>query len=333
MSTPDEILARLRERRAVVFGVGAIDRAASILGEEGWEGFDLLTTERALARADDALGPEASRTLIVPAGPVPEAAAAILTEVSADRLVALGGGRVVDAAKAIASTRAECEVAAVPTTLAGSTMTHFHRFPEGHTPMRSVRPSLVVADPDAMCSAPPDFLQATAANALAHATDSLFGPLADASSRADALQAVELICQGLTDSDRESLALGALLAGDAIDRAGFGVQHALAQSTVAASGSSDHARIHAAILPYAISAQGQRRPEAAAGLEDALGGGLEERLREVAGSRPLAEIGVDQRAGALAVAMAASRPEASAPPEGGPWGEQDLVRVLASAGV
>ena len=317
----------------MVFGAGGIDRAASILGEEGWEGFDLLATGRSLAQADPALGAEASKTLIVPTGPVPEAAASILPEVSASRLVALGGGRVVDVAKAIASTRAECEVAAIPTTLAGSTMTHFHRFPEGQTPIRAVRPSLVIADPDAMCSAPPDFLQATAANALAHATDSLFGASADGSTRADALTAVEMICAGLADSDHEQLALGALLAGDVIDRAGFGVQHALAQSTVAASGSSAHALIHAAILPYAISAQVRRRPGDAEGLEAALGGGVEEKLREVAGSKPLAETGVDQTAAANAAAMAASRPECATPPAGEAWSQEDLAQILTSAGV
>lgn len=334
----DSILEGLRERRGLVFAAGEIDRAASVLGEEGWEGYTLLGTGRSLDQADPALGSEAATTLIVPPGPVPSAAAAILAEASSSRLVAVGGGRVVDVAKAIASLSAECEVAAVPTTLAGSTMTHFHRFPDGHTPLRSVRPTLVIADPLAMCSAPPDLLRATAANALAHATDCLFGAQADAATRADALRAIELIVEGLEGGDHERLALGALAAGDAIDRAGFGLQHALAQSTVAASGSADHARIHASILPHSIAAQLERRPQAAGGLAEALGGvgggggDLEGRLRQIAGSEPLESLGVDRESAALAAEMAAARPEASAPPDGEAWGVEDLLQVLSRSG-
>jgi len=328
----DPILQSLRERRSLVFASGEIDRAASVLGEEGWTDYALLGTGRSLAQADPALGSEAAITLAVPPGPVPEAAASLVADASAPRLVALGGGRVVDTAKAIASLSPDCEVAAVPTTLAGSAMTRFHRFPEGHTPLRSVRPSFVIADPAAMCSAPPDLLRATAANAMAHAADCLFGADANPSSRADALRAVRLIAEGLEASDHESLALGALSAGDALDRAGFGLQHALAQSVVAASGSADHARIHAAILPFAISAQAERRPKAAAGLTEALGGDVEARLTEIAGSTALESLGVDREVAGQAAEMAAARPESSAPPEGEAWRLDDLLQVLSRSG-
>ncbi|MFM9042840.1 MAG: iron-containing alcohol dehydrogenase [bacterium] len=303
-----------------------------MLGEEGWEGYALLGTGRSIAQADPALGSEAGMNLIVPAGSVPEAAAAILADAAAPRLVAVGGGKVIDVAKAIASLSAEVEVCAIPTTLAGSTMTRFHRFPEGHTPSRAVRPAFVIADPQAMCSAPADLLRATAANALAHATDCLFGAQADAATRADALRAVSLIVAGLEDADQERLALGALAAGDAIDRAGFGLQHALAQSAVAASGSAEHARIHAAILPFAIVAQAERRPQAVEGLADALGGEVEPRLTQVAGSEPLGSLGVDAVVGSEAATMAAARPEAANPPDGEPWTVEQLQGILACAG-
>ncbi len=336
--TPTEretILDQIRQSRAIVFAEGAIGRAATILGEEGWEGYALLGTERSLAQADPAIGSEAAITLIVPPGPVPDSAAAIIADVSVDRLVAVGGGQVVDVAKAIAAAKGpEVKVAAVPTTLAGSTSTRFHRFPTGYDGYGSVRPAFVIADPEAMCSAPAEFRLATAANALAHATDCLFGSQADRDTRADALRAIELIVEGLESGDHERLGLGALAAGDAIDRAGFGLQHALAQSTVAASGSSDHARIHAAILPYSISAQAERRPRAVAGLAEALGGegDIASRLSQIAGSEPLESLGVDRESAAQAAAMAAARPEASAPPEGEAWGMDDLLQVLSRAG-
>ena len=63
----------------------------------------------------------------VPAGKVDEISAALLDEVAGGRpLVALGGGRVVDTAKAIGGARGG-RVAAVPTTLSGAELTPFHR--------------------------------------------------------------------------------------------------------------------------------------------------------------------------------------------------------------
>jgi len=336
MGLPDdssEILDHLRKRRGLVFAPGEIARAASVLEEEGWSGFSLLGTERSLAQADPALGELAAETLIVPTGPVADVSAGLVEQVTGDRIVAVGGGQVVDTAKAIAAVKGpDAQVAAIPTTLAGSTSTGFHRFPTGHDGYGSVRPSLVIADPQAMCSAPAEFRRATSANALAHAADCLFGFAADASSRADSLRAIELIVEGLEAGDHERLALGALLAGDVIDRAGFGLQHALAQSTVAASGGTDHARIHAAILPYSISAQGERRPDAAAGLSEALGGDIQQRLAEVSGSQPLASLGVDSAIAAQAAEMSAARPEAASPPEGEAWTVDQLREILARAG-
>ena len=336
----DSILESLRESRGLVFASGEIRRAASVLEEEGWSGFSLLGTERSLAQADPALGELATETLTVPPGPVADVSAGLVERVTSDRIVAVGGGQVVDVAKAIAAAKGpDAQVAAIPTTLAGSTSTRFHRFPTGYDGYGSVRPALVIADPQAMCSAPPDLLRATAANALAHATDCLFGAQADAATRADALRAIELIVEGLESGDHERLGLGALAAGDAIDRAGFGLQHALAQSTVAASGSADHARIHAAILPHSIAAQLERRPQAAEGLAVALGGRggagggrIEPRLSQIAGSEPLESLGVDRESAARAAEMAAARPEASAPPEGEAWGLDDLLQVLSRAG-
>ena len=79
------------------------------------------------------MGEAAQRVHLVPAGPVPEASAAIIDDVGSERLVAFGGGRVIDSAKAIAAVRGG-EVAAIPTTLSGAPMTAIHRLPEGTPP-------------------------------------------------------------------------------------------------------------------------------------------------------------------------------------------------------
>ena len=72
----------------------------------------------------------------VPPGPVPDAAAAVRERVNDRPLVALGGGRVIDAAKAIAGADG-LPVAAIPATLSGAEMTPFHRMPAGVEEFRS----------------------------------------------------------------------------------------------------------------------------------------------------------------------------------------------------
>ena len=61
-------------------------------------------------------------------GSVPAAAAGILDDAGGERLVALGGGRAIDTAKAVAAVTG-AEVAAMPTTLSGAEMTGIHRLP------------------------------------------------------------------------------------------------------------------------------------------------------------------------------------------------------------
>ena len=52
-----------------------------------------------------ALAEAAAVRHLVPAGPIPEVAAEVLDGVGSSDLVALGGGRVIDSAKAIAAVR------------------------------------------------------------------------------------------------------------------------------------------------------------------------------------------------------------------------------------
>ncbi len=299
--------------RAVVLREGLLADAPELLAEAGWDEFDLLTTQRALEEASE-LDQAAEATHLIPAAQVPEAAAAVLEDVGSDRLVALGGGRVIDSAKGIAAVRSG-EVAALPTTLSGAPMTAIHRLPSGHRASSSVRPSLVLADPIVMTSAPEPQLRATAMNALAHAAESLYTPLADEESREDALRAAELIARSL-DADRagrnrSELALGALLAGSAVDRAGFALHHVLGQTLVRVL-DTPHAETYAALLPATIAAMRQRAPEQIEALAVALGTDPErigDRIRELAGNRRLGELGADRDRIDEVIEVAIARPE------------------------
>src|SRR5437879_260478 len=91
----------------------------------------------------------ASAVLDVPAGRVDELSADLRPSVRGSGVVALGGGRVIDTAKALAGADG-LACAAIPTTLSGAEMTGSHRLPVGSPGGHLVRPSLVLADPTLM---------------------------------------------------------------------------------------------------------------------------------------------------------------------------------------
>lgn len=256
--------------RVIRYGPGVLAEAPGLLAGSGFERFALLTTERAVADAP-ALADAADLVVHVPAGEVPDAAAAIRGQVGGRPLVALGGGRVVDTAKAIAAADG-LAVAAIATTLSGAELTRFHRLPAGVEQATLVRPSLVVADPALMASQPMPNLAASALNALAHAVEALYTPLTNPAARLCGLQAARLIAAGLGqgDPDRPRLSLGALLAGWASGSAGYAFIHVLCQTTVRVAG-TPHAQTYAVVLPHGLRLLEQRVPRTLTDVAAALG--------------------------------------------------------------
>ena len=321
--------------RLVLSREGLIEAAPEALAEEGWSEFELLSTERALGGAPR-LREAATRVHQVAPGPVPDASAAVLDQVESERLVALGGGRVIDAAKAIAAVRGG-EVAAVPTTLSGAPITAIHRLPAGHEGRSGVRPALVLADPEAMTDLPEPELRATAMNALAHGADALYTPLADETSRELSQTGARLIANALDqdpeERDRSGLAEGALLTARAVDRAGIALHHVLGQTTVRVCG-TPHAETYAALLPLTMEEMGRRAPEQTAALAHALGveaGAIRRRIEELAGGRRrLSELGAERECfeATLDEAMARGELEHMTP---GEVTREDLARVLEEA--
>ena len=180
-------------------------------------------------------------------------------------LVALGGGRVIDVAKAIGFGH-RAPVAAIPTTMSGAEMTG------DPPPARRGRgrargdgaARAGLADPVAMTARRRRRLRASSMNALAHGADSLYTPFANPVSEMTALRGAELIAaaldQGPDARDRAALALGSILCGYAIDSAGFGLHHVVCQTLVRVCG-TPHAETNAAILPHALAFLAERAPE------------------------------------------------------------------------
>lgn len=324
--------------RLIRFARGAVEEAPDLLATRGFVRYALLTTERAEADAP-ALVAGAEVVLRVPAGPVPEAAAAVRAHVEGHPLVALGGGRVVDAAKAIAGADG-LTCAAVPTTLAGSPLTPFHRMPAGVRAPNLVRPAVVAWDPELIATLPREQLAATALNALAHAFESLYTPLANPVAELAALRAASLFEYELPRErpDRECVALAALLAGYAVGTTGFAVHHALCQTAVRTLG-LPHAQTNAVVLPHTVALMAGRAPAAVGRFAAALGDAADDpvgasghvaRLTALTDVDGLAALGVAEDALA-AVAHAATEHPALASTPGGAPSEGELLTVLRAA--
>lgn len=306
--------------RTIVFGPGAVEAATDLIGD----GYTLLTTPRA-AEAVPALVARAGARVDVPGGLVDAIATDLRGQVPGERYVALGGGRVIDVTKALAAADAPRTVIAVPTTLSGAEMTASHRMPHGvpaDTPFK--RPDIVINDPGLSGSHAVEQLAASSANALAHTLIGLSDPTVTPIGAAVALQAARRIAAGWStqEPDRGELALGALLAGWALDHTHIGLHHALAQTAVRVAGAS-HAGANAALLPHTAAAMRTRRPDGMARADADVGEPFEQlaaRLRDRAGGER-----IDAGALEVLVATASERPELQRVP---PVPDADELRAL-----
>lgn len=323
--------------RTVVFRRNGVAQATKLLREHDFEPFELLTTSRA-APAASGLADAAVAVHEIPAGAVPELAAPLVGAVSTKALVACGGGRVIDVAKAVASV-AGARVAAIPTTMSGAEMTGVHRLPDGAETRvgAMVRPALVIADPVAMTSQPEANLRASSMNALAHGADSLYTPFANPVSEMTALRGAELIAGALDQGPKERnpmpLALGSLLCGYAIDSGLFGAHHVICQTLVRVCG-SPHAETNAAILPRALALLVARAPDRLADLAAAIETDpedIEARILQLGGDPAgLAAIGADRSKLDAALDSMLLRPELAFVP-GPPLTKGDLTELIETA--
>ena len=284
--------------RVVVFRHEGVGQAAQLLHEHGFAEFELLTTPRALLAAPE-LEAAAKAVHAIPAGQVPDAAAALLDRVEAPQLVALGGGRTIDTVKAVAAVSG-ARVAAVLT------------------------------------SQPEGALRASAMNSLDHGADSLYTPFANPVSQMTALRGAELIAASLdeapTERNRAALAQGSLLSAYAIDSAMFGMHHVICQTLVRICG-SPHAETNATILPRAMAFIAPRATDDLTSLADAIGttpDQIEPRILQLGGNPPgLGQLGADRTKLNQALDSMLMRPELAFTPE--PPTRGDLERLIESA--
>jgi alcohol dehydrogenase class IV len=223
---------------------------------------------------------------------------------------------------------------AIPTTLSGADMTRGHRHAAGiaETTPR-VRCAVVVCDPGVAASQPIAELAASALNALAHAVEGPCTPAANPVATLAAHEAARLLVGAFADEepDRESLALGALLAGYTLDSAGLGLHHVMAQ-TLVRHGLAGHGQSNAVLLPHTTGALARRFGAEHAALSAALGEEPAEaaaRLCALTGATRLRDLGIDESALDACVETALTRPQLdNTPPRPGP---EELRAIYGAA--
>jgi alcohol dehydrogenase class IV len=314
--------------RLIRFAEGALAEVSGLLAENGFEGYTLLTTERAADSAPE-LSDNAETVLHVPPGKVDQISAELMPRAGRRAVVALGGGRVIDTAKAIAGA-GEGRCAAIPTTLSGAPMTPFHRLPAGVDGARMVRPALVIAEPRLMASQSGPQRAGSAMNALAHAMESLYAPLANPVAELAALRAAELFAETvpIDDPDPEPLALAALLAGYAVGTTGLAVHHAVCQTVVRVCG-TPHAETNAVMLPHSAKLMATRASEAMEAFSRALGDETVAKLAARSGHTRLSTLGVEESQLPKVVKAVLPHPGIAATPD--PPGEEELLDLLRAA--
>ena len=323
--------------RTIVFRARGLADSPELLARGIWERFELLTTTRALGAAPVELAERASAVHQVEPGEVPYVAAAIVDAVRNPTLVALGGGRVIDTAKAIAAVRGG-RVCAIPTTLSGAEMTRIHRLPAGREAdaPHLVRPAFVIADPFEMTTLDDRTLRASAMNALAHGAEALYVPLANPVATLAALRGAELIATALDqpagERDRACLALGSLLCAYALDSTGYAVHHVVCQTLVRMLG-TPHAGTNATMLPPTMEMIRPRAPEQIAALARALGaepGEIRLRIESLGGGpRRLRDLGANADRLETALHAMLQRDQLANTPD--PPGAEELRRLVEDA--
>lgn len=309
--------------RTIHFGRGRLADAPGILGER----YTLLTTPRVRPMAR-AVADRAAEVHEVPSGRVDDLAAALVSEVDPDAplIVALGGGRVIDTAKAIAALHGT-RAAAIPTTLSAAEMTWVHRLPaDAPADTRRVRPQIVINDPTLSASQPLEELAASAANSLGHAIEGAVTTLASPVPRMAGAEAVRLIAAAysaeIDDDARDTLALGALLAGYAIDSAWYGLHHVVSQTLVRLAGAG-HGPANATMLPHTSAWLAEQRGGVT---DEAIA--LARDLARRAGAEHLRSLGVERDALATCADAAAERAELELTP---PRATRDELLALYEA--
>ena len=211
-------------------------------------------------------------------------------QLNADLIVAPGGGSTVGLAKGIAL-ETGLPILAIPTTYAGSEMTHIWGISKdgkkttGRDPI--VKPRTVIYDPELIRTLPPQLSLTSGINAMAHAVEALYAENKNPISSMMAEEGIRQLAHSLPTvvnnpedlNGRSASLYGAWLCATVLDTVGMALHHKLCH-TLGGSFGMPHAETHTVILPYAMAYNFEHAPDAMQAIANALSC----ELTDVAGS-------------------------------------------------
>jgi maleylacetate reductase len=285
----------------VIFGAGTLITALPGEVERvGCERLLILSTpgHEALARAiAERLGGRthvfAGARMHTPV-PVTDQALAVVAQVRADGLLAVGGGSTIGLGKAIAL-RTDLPQIVVPTTYAGSEMTPILGQTENgvKTTLSSpqVLPKVVIYDADLTTTLPRSLSTASGINAIAHAVEALYARDRNPLISLMALEGIAALVRALPriavdPGDRRARAdalYGAWLCGMCLGAVGMALHHKLCH-TLGGAFDLPHAATHTVVLPHALAYNAPAIPDVMTQLRTVLGGDPVVALYEFAGA-------------------------------------------------
>lgn len=260
----------------------------------------------------------------------------------ADSLVALGGGSVIDTAKAVSGKAGGLPIISIPTTYSGAEWTDFFGVRDIAKGLKSAgagaRVEAIVYEPGLTLGLSPFDTCGAALNALAHCAEALYSPDRNAETDKHALDGAALIARwlpvviadGQDVEARRGLLEGAMHGGASL-RAGMGLGHAMAQALGGGFG-LPHGPMNAVCLPHALEFNREAAPEALARLAKALDGDPVDRVNELgrlACPMRLRDYDVDRGALAATAEKIVVRPAAKANPR--PASAEQVLGLLEEA--
>jgi alcohol dehydrogenase len=277
---------------AIIFGPGVLFELGGVARDKLRSVRPLLVTDKGIIRSGIA-----ERVLsLLPAIPIfdeveqnpryttVDRGGDVVRKLKPDLIIGLGGGSVLDTAKAIALLAANpgriedyegreqykaapLPVLAIPTTCGTGSevtwvavITHTGRQFKMSIKGRQMYPAVALVDPDLLMTLPAHLVASTGLDALTHAVEAFTSKPASVITDTLALEALRLIFRSLPGAygdiinnaeAREGLMLGSLLAGMAFGNSDVGAVHCLAES-VGSLYDTPHGVTNAVFLPYVM---------------------------------------------------------------------------------
>ena len=203
-------------------------------------------------------------------------------DVSADCVIAVGGGSTTGLGKAIAL-RTDLPQIVVPTTYAGSEATPILGETENGVKTTltdaKVLPEVILYDPELVTSLPAAMTVTSGLNAMAHAAEALYARDRNDETTDLALEGLRSFVEALPSvlanaadiEAREATQRGAYACGAVLGLVGMALHHKLCH-TLGGSFDLPHADTHSIILPHAVHYNAEAVPELLAPISGLLGG-------------------------------------------------------------